>query len=312
MRGQGMRDIIFFLLRWSGLPFFWREFVQKKGVTIVLYHDITPECARRHFKALSKRYHFISLQDYLRARKEGTVHKLPAKSMVVTFDDGFKSIYSLKDVFAEFKILPTIYLCSGVVGTNRHFWWSHAGNDIHRCKEMTGPERLKFLATQGYTPTTEFKEREALTREEIAQLAQSVDFQAHTVTHPMLDRTDDDEARFEIRQCKTDLEKDFGFRITSFAYPNGNYTPRDVELVARAEYESAVTCDRGINDAETDVLHLRRIGLPDEGGVNEVLVRSSGFWDYLKTLAGRSQGPRPLAGGVEPQSPMTRRQTVQG
>jgi peptidoglycan/xylan/chitin deacetylase (PgdA/CDA1 family) len=259
------------------------------------------ECARRHFAALSRRYSFISLEDYLQARKEGPLEKLPAKSMVVTFDDGFKSVYPLKNLFERFKIKPTVYLCSGIVGTHRHFWWSHAGDDIHHCKKMANPERLKFLGEHGYTPETEFPEREALTREEVLELAQVADLQAHTVTHPMLDQSSDSEAEFEIKQCKTELERDFGFHISSFAYPNGNYTPRDVDLVAKAGYESAVTCDRGINDAKTDIFHLRRIGLPDEGGVNEVIVRSSGCWDFLKALAGRDSGPRHLSSGVKRQ-----------
>jgi len=81
-----VRKLVSILLRFTLIPFFIREFIQRKKVTIILYHDIKPDTASMHFKALKSKYNVISLKDYIKARKLGK--KLPPKSLIITFDDG--------------------------------------------------------------------------------------------------------------------------------------------------------------------------------------------------------------------------------
>src|SRR6266480_1224108 len=82
-----LRDMIFILLRYSGIPFLLRELIQRRKITILVYHSLPGVRARRHFQALRARYHIIALSDYLRARAEGETWRLPSKSLIITFDD---------------------------------------------------------------------------------------------------------------------------------------------------------------------------------------------------------------------------------
>src|SRR6266496_918912 len=131
------RNFIFALLRYSGIPFLLRETTQRGKVTIVVYHAIPVERAREHFRALRARYRVISLADYLCARTNGDTEKLPPKSLIITIDDGDRSNFELKSLLEELSVPVTIFLCSGVAGTNRHYWWSHTRtkDETEACKQ---------------------------------------------------------------------------------------------------------------------------------------------------------------------------------
>jgi hypothetical protein len=75
------------IVRYSGLPFIFREFVQRHKITFILFHDIKADLFEQHLLYLLKNYHIISLQQYLEARKTRQL-KLPPKSLVITLDDG--------------------------------------------------------------------------------------------------------------------------------------------------------------------------------------------------------------------------------
>ncbi len=72
---------------------------------------------------------------------------------------------------------------------------------------------------------------------------------AHTLTHPILARIDEADARREIAESKGQLEALLGQRMELFAYPNGkpgrDYTARDVELVRQAGFAAAVSTAYG-------------------------------------------------------------------
>jgi peptidoglycan/xylan/chitin deacetylase (PgdA/CDA1 family) len=282
-----LRDMIFILLRYSGIPFLLRELIQRRKITILVYHSLPGVRARKHFQALRKRYHVIALGDYLRARADGRSGTLPPKSLIITLDDGHRSNVDLKPVLNGLRIPVTIFLCSGIVGTHRHYWWSHTrkASESAACKNMPDAERLAFLSSSGYQVERDYPDRQALSRSEIDALKPWVDFQAHTVTHPILSACSDEKAEREIRSCKAELERDYGFNIHALAFPNGDYTEREINLARTAGYSCALTLDCGFNDQNTDLFRLRRIPVPDQASVSELLVKSSGLWDVFRSPA---------------------------
>ena len=282
-----LRDMIFILLRYSGIPFLLRELIQRRKITILVYHSLPGVRARKHFQALRKRYHVIALRDYLRARAGGRSGTLPPKSLIITLDDGYRSNVDLKPVVNGLRIPVTIFLCSGIVGTHRHYWWFHTASaeEADACKRMADADRRKLLLSRGYTDDAEYPDRQALSRSEIDALKPWVDFQAHTVTHPILPACSDEKAENEIRNCKAELERHYGFNILALAFPNGDYSEREINLARNAGYSCALTLDCGFNDQNTDLFRLRRIPVPDQASVSELLVKSSGLWDVLRSSA---------------------------
>lgn len=285
-----LRKIPFLLLRLTGIPFFIREVIQRKKVTIVNFHDISPDRADRHLRVLSSKYNIIPLQDYVRAKEAGTVDELPPKSLIITMDDGHKSNYELKPLLERYDIPATIFLCSGIVDTNRHFWWSHkTDNDYSRedLKKIPNKERLEILRGFGFEQTKEFDDRQALSKNDIEDMKAMVDFQSHTEFHPVLPNCTTSEAYKEISQSKKDLEEKYGLKIYALSYPNGDYSDRDISIAKKEGYTCGITVDVGFNSQNTDVFKLKRFSIRDGSDINELLVKASGLWWYLIKIVTR-------------------------
>src|SRR5439155_17121789 len=120
----------------------------------------------------------------------------------------------------------------------------------------------------------------------------AVDFQSHTVFHPILPACSTERARWEVVESKEALEREHGLKIYALAYPNGDYSDREIGLLQSAGYTCGLTSDAGFNDSETDPFRLRRVVLPDDAGVNEVIVRASGLWTLLKAFRSKATNRR--------------------
>lgn len=268
------------------IPFFLREVVQRKRVTILTYHDLDPETADKHFSIIKSKYNIISLKEYLHARKNGMPKRIPSKALILTFDDGYKNNFQLIPLFVKHTIFPTIFLCSGIAGTNRHFWWEKSRQKTIRkyLKRVPDGERIDILNNIGFNNRKEYDERISLSKEEIEIMRDHVDFQSHSMFHPILTKCPPDKVRKEISQSKTGLEQRFGLEIYALSYPNGDYSNREIEIAKDAGYECGLTLDVGFNSQHTDIFKLKRICIPDDADKNELIVKSSGLWDYMKKI----------------------------
>lgn len=283
-----IRRMMYAVLYYSGVPFFLREWVQSRKVTILLYHNIEPDLFEQHILAFQKRYSIISLKDFLKATKNLQM-RLPPKAIIITFDDGFKGNYALLPVIRRHNIPVTIFVCSSIVDSQRKFWVDNfiPGYTISQLRKLPNGQRLSLMQQHGFEEIKEYPERAALNKEEIRAMAGFVDFQPHTRFHPCLPQCDDLKARDEILESKTELREKFGFNAYAFAYPFGDYSDRDIRLLKEAGYEAAITTDHYFNTLKTDPYRLRRLGVPDTAGVYEALVNASGFKIFLRRLVGR-------------------------
>jgi len=295
------------MLRRSLLPVLLREIVQRRRVTIVVYHAPRPDVFDAHLTILRRVYNIVSLAEYVAARETGTTRRLPSKALVITVDDGHRSNYALKSVIEKHGIPVTIFLCSGVIGTSRRFWFLHAptAHVVQALKAVPDDDRRTILQNAGWDETREFEERQALSDSEIDDLKASVDFQSHTIFHPILPQCPTEKAHAEIAGSKRDLEERLGSDIYAFAYPNGSYADRDAQLAAKAGYRCALTLDSGLNSDSTPLFKLRRIALSDDADEHELLVKASGLWAVKTAAAAAKVGIHALR-HARMASPMTR------
>lgn len=277
------RNSLFHFLCQSKLVSAWQFCFQRKRPSIVLYHDPSPGCFAAQIDELKKHFNIISLRDYIEARANNTLHLLPKYSLIITIDDGLVGNFKLRKVIAKKKVPVTIFLTSGVVNTNRHFWWTHVKSeeDFHSFKKKRNEEVAAELGRFNYNKTAAYSTRQTLSMCEIREMAPYVDFQAHTRFHPVLPTCTAEEAYDEIWGCKTDLEKQFDFEIYALAYPHGDYCDRDVEIAKLTGYRCALTVDAGLNGKSTDLFRLKRIYMPDDAGPKEAVVKASGLWTIL-------------------------------
>jgi peptidoglycan/xylan/chitin deacetylase (PgdA/CDA1 family) len=286
-----MKEILFALIRYSGLPFCFREIFQREKVTIVLFHDISPKNAEIMFGYLKKNYSVISLQDFLDNYYANTWN-FPKKPLIITFDDGHKGNYALLPLIKKLNIPITMFLCAGIVATKRHFWFTvrHPDYSFRALKEMPNRTRLAALQKAGFTPETEYDDVQALNRQEIEEMTPFVNFQSHTLFHPFLPKCTAEEAEQEIAGSKFLLEHEFGFPVNAFSYPNGDYSQRDIGVCIKAGYRCAITLDTGFNTAATDVFCLKRLSVNDTDDINELAVKASGFWGIFRSFLGFQNG----------------------
>ena len=278
-----MNGIIYKVLRWSGAAWLWREMVQRRKVTFLLFHDMKAADAERNFAYLKRHYNIISLNDYLDAVHHGK--RLPNKAVVITFDDGHASNYTLLPIIKRMQIPVTIFLCSSIVGTHRHFWFRHSTEikpQVEALKKIPNEQRLERLRQYGFAQEQEYDEIQALSKEQIEEMSPWVNFQSHTCFHSILPQCDDDTAEKETEESKRQLEETFGLTINALSYPNGDYSERDIRLAQEAEYECGITVDSGYNDTMSDLFRLKRFSVNDAKNTTELMVKASGCYALLK------------------------------
>jgi peptidoglycan/xylan/chitin deacetylase (PgdA/CDA1 family) len=93
-----------------------------------------------------------------------------------------------------------------------------------------------------------------------------IEFESHTVTHPLLVYEDDQSVQFELLDCKQALEEKLNQKVRALAYPNGTWDARVRNAAEKAGYICAFTTERGLHREGGDPYAIPRIML-HEGNV---------------------------------------------
>jgi peptidoglycan/xylan/chitin deacetylase (PgdA/CDA1 family) len=249
-----------------------------------MFHKIEKSRADISFKVISSLYNIIDLNVFIQAVEKKNKTKLPPYSLIITFDDGHILNYDLLSVFRSYNFHPTIFLCAGIINTNRHFWFAYKQSAIpvSKLKKKSNEDRLKILSRIGFIQDKNYGFAQALTKDQINEMRSYVNFQSHTIFHPCLTKCNYDEAKEEILNSKIILERDYQLNINALAYPNGDYTNREIEICKSAGYKCAITVDAGYNTINSDLFRLKRLSVNDTTDINELIVKASGLWGFIK------------------------------
>jgi peptidoglycan/xylan/chitin deacetylase (PgdA/CDA1 family)/GT2 family glycosyltransferase len=218
----------------------WRRL--RTGTAILTYHGfgepgeapsryVVP--ARRFARQLTwlkrRGYNVISLSDYLRYRREHTLP--PPKSVVLTVDDGYVDTDKVaRPILERHRLRATVFLISSSDG---------------RDPADTDPA---------------LRNRPLLSLGQAASIGgSSIEFGAHTRTHPDLTRLELAAAQAEVAGSKQDLEHALGTAVAAFSYPYGELNAAVRAVVASAGFECACGITPGHNRPATDSFDLRRI-----------------------------------------------------
>ena len=117
-------------------------------------------------------------------------------------------------------------------------------------------------------------------------------FGSHTRFHPTLPTCDEDSLRRELELSKSETAELTGSDCLHFAYPNGDYTEREVEAVRRAGYRSARTIEVGWTDLDSDPFRLKITGISDDAPLDMVVAQLSGITRWIRDLARKILGRR--------------------
>lgn len=283
-----MKHLLYKALRYSGIPFLLREISQKRKTTVLMFHDPSPETFKETILFLKKHYNIIPLSQYIKFIEGKTT--LPKNSVVITLDDGHKNNYKLLGLIKEYKTPVTIFLCSEIINSNRHYWWTYKvrGYALRELKKMSELERCRIYKLQNFDQLADYgyENRQALNMEEICEMSDSglVDFQSHTMYHVLLDKCDDTLSEKEIRCSKINLEERLNMPIYAIAYPNGMYSDREISYAKNSGYKCAVTTEPGLNSRATNPYRIKRLGVQDNSELDEIIIRTTGLWGQIKKV----------------------------
>ena len=266
-----LKNIVAFVICLLGIPFLIREWICRNRFAILMYHDPKPTTFAKHIAYLSRYYTVISLDTLVSAIQRKDFSQIPSKSVVITIDDGHAGNFELLPIFKRYRIRPTLYVCTQIVNTHRHFWFEIDGQskaEKEMLKRLSNVERLAHLKrTAGFEPEKTYPDRQALNIAEMKEMGSSIDFQPHTRFHSILPHCTEIECKQEIIESKTDLESLLGVECLHFSYPNGDYTEREMEIVKAGGFRSARTTEIGWNTLDTSPYRLKAIPITDDAGL---------------------------------------------
>ena len=266
-----LKDMVATLICLSGIHILIREWMCQNRVAILMYHDPKSTVFAKHLDYLSRYWTVISLETLVTAIYQKDFSQIPPKSVVITIDDGHAGNIELLPLFKQYHVRPTLFVCTQIIGTYRHFWFKIAEQsktETERLKKLPNVDRLAHLKqTTGFEPENVYPDRQALNIMEMEEMAENVDFQPHTQFHPILPHCTETECRQEILGSKTDLERILGIECSHFSYPNGDYTKREIEIVKAGGFRSARTTDIGWNTLETPPYQLKTVPITDDAGL---------------------------------------------
>jgi peptidoglycan/xylan/chitin deacetylase (PgdA/CDA1 family) len=136
--------------------------------------------------------------------------------------------------------------------------------NLDTARRMTIQKRI-CEATSHFAPTaTERFLFDTMSWHELASLDPNlITVGSHSMSHPILSKTDPERVAFEIVESRRVLERRLGRPIKYFCYPDGAYDDSVVKLV-RQEYFAAVTTEAGFVSASDNIHLLPRIGAGEE------------------------------------------------
>lgn len=263
-----LKNMVATLICLFGVHILIRECLCRNRVAILMYHDAKSAVFAKHLAYLSHHYTVISLDTLVAAIYQEDFSQIPAKSVVITIDDGHAGNIELLPLFKQYRICPTLFVCTQIVDTHRHFWFKIEGQskaEREKLKRLPNSERLASLKhATDFEPKKTYPDRQALNITEMKKMVADVDFQPHTQFHPILTHCTEAECRQEILGSKLDLEALLEMECTHFSYPNGDYTEREIEIVKTAGFRSARTTDIGWNTWKTAPYQLKTVPIADD------------------------------------------------
>lgn len=188
------------------------------------------------------------------ARRE---QSLPARPILLTFDDGYEDNYSQAfPLLQQFGMNGVVYLVA----------------DRKRRTNFWDGDRPQV-------PLLSFAQVREMARH-------GIEFGSHTLAHPHLPSLSSSKAKEEIRRSKFVIEDLLGTSVVSFAYPYGEVSDEVKAIVADEDYRFAVAADNGPLVFYRDPYQIRRTQVFPWTGRVGFWKKTQPWYQRYKTLKG--------------------------
>lgn len=212
------------------------------------YHQVEPkpsgkfslsiEKFRQQLDYLSK-HNFVSLSSQDIAEIMAGKRPIAANSIIITFDDGFRTVYDYAyPIMKEYGFKGILCIYPSFIGANKAMTW----------------QQLAHLLNEGWS------------------------VESHTMTHANLASkiNNPDETAFlekEIIKSKNVIEQRLHNKVRYIAWPYGCYTQKAIEIAKAAGYIGAMTVDGGANYPSLSPWQIKRQVVYAKDDMNKFLIR---------------------------------------
>ena len=238
-----------------------------QGVAVLAYHgvrnDALPDGAMRfeslHVRAQRFAEHCAVIRDlrctplsFAEWRDTARRGHVPRSSVMLTFDDGYRSVLTLAlPILERYEIPAIVFVCTGPVARGERFWYDavaeregEAAVDAAKALDLPG---WRMATEPAAMPVADDDPHAPLTVDELRTLAKHplITIGAHTVSHAILARAPLSVQAEEIGESRARLEEWTGQSVRAFAYPNGrprvDYSAHTIEILRACGFEHAFT-----------------------------------------------------------------------
>ena len=240
----------------------------------------TPSDFAAQMAYVSRKYNVISgteLAAFIKGR-----HQLPVHAAIITFDDGYYDNYANAYPILKSRNLPAIiFLATNFIGSHKPFFWDliaycffHTKKEqvqlpllgaqswvdrptrdvvmqrlIETLKKVSDVEKQKIIdqlpQVLGVDVPNEVFNNLMMSWSDAKELSENgIELGAHTASHPILTRISLGDISVELLKSKRHIETEIGKPVVSFAYPNGqssDFNEDVVDRVQQAGFEIAFT-----------------------------------------------------------------------
>jgi peptidoglycan/xylan/chitin deacetylase (PgdA/CDA1 family) len=209
------------------------------GSVALMYHSVVPGTGTPDWRYAVSMQQFRAQLDLLQGEGWHThrldelgAKPLPARSVVITFDDGYLDNFAAFEELVKRGMTASWFVVSRDIGGNAA--WQDSGSPQ---LPMLSASQLREMQAGG------------------------MEIGAHSHTHRRLTQCDDAGLVSELTQSTATLENLLQRPVTSLAYPYGAHDDRVVAAARVAGYQTACTTRTGWAQAGNDPLQIRRLSI---------------------------------------------------
>jgi peptidoglycan/xylan/chitin deacetylase (PgdA/CDA1 family) len=245
---------IIFVLLFSLVNFISRQYV----VPILMYHSVAINPAPENRLAVSvasferqmnflKRHHYNVMPLETIAALLKSKKKIPPKTVAITFDDGYKNVYTYAfPILKKYNLPATLFIIVNEVGrpqADRLSW-----------------DEIKDMRNSGI-----------------------ISFGSHGLDGEPLVNLKSEEVKKQIFDSKKILEKKLDCNLNAFSYGEGMFNNLIKQLVINAGYKLAVATKPGKKFPNDDVFALKRLRISSTSDNLLVFwIETSGYYTFIR------------------------------
>ena len=280
----------------------------QKSLAVLAYHDVSDQNRfRKQIEFLRRERTPVALDDVIEAAQGKS--ELPASAVLVTFDDGHRSVLEHGlPVLQEFEVPAVVFVVASLLGTDQPFWWNEVEElfasggtsavlegcelpeDVtRRLKRVANDVRLQAIEDLRRTAREPARRVRQLDVDDLLTLErQGIAIGNHTHTHPCLHMCSMEEIEQEFAESQQVLKEALGQAPRALAYPNGDHDPRVLKSAAEAGFEVAFLFDHKLSDIPpSNRLRTSRLRVDTQMGYERFQIVLSGLHPRIHSLLGR-------------------------